>query len=254
MSDVTPIAAIGIICKTPRPGTSKTRLVPLLGPDGAAELAGSFLSDIADVIQSLPAAIGCRAYAIYAPEGSEAELRRHLPLSFGLVCRRDATLGVVLLSATEHLLSEGHDVVVLVNADSPTMPADLIARAISAARAPGDRVVLGPATDGGYYLIALKNAHQNLFHDIAWSTAAVLQQTVERAREIGLPAELLAPWYDVDDVASLAQLIDELQDGRLPFAHGDLTGSAANATRAFLARHPDLPRRLASARAEKPSP
>lgn len=240
MSDATPTAGIGIICKTPTPGASKTRLLSLLGPDGAAELAGCFLRDTSDVIQSIPAAAGCRGYAIYAPEGSEATLRRFVPASFGLVCRRDATLGVVLSGATEHLLAEGHDVVVLVNADSPTMPFELIASAIAATRAPGDRVVLGPATDGGYYLIALKTAHRRLFEDIAWSTATVLEQTLQRAREIGLEARLLAPWYDVDDAASLAELIDELHAGQRLAGLAQYPGGRATATRAFLAKYPRI--------------
>ena len=240
MADAKPTAAIGIICKTPQPGASKTRLLSLLGPDGAAELAGCFLRDISAVIESIPVAVGCRGYAIYAPEGSEAALRRFIPATFGLVCRRNATLGVVLSGATEHLLAAGHDVVVLVNADSPTMPFELIRDAIAAAREPGDRVVLGPATDGGYYLIALKMAHRQLFEDIAWSTAAVLQQTLARAREIDLETRLLAPWYDIDDAASLAELIEELQAGQRPSGLAEHLSGPAAATRAFLARHPRM--------------
>ena len=247
MVDATPTAAIGIICKTPRPGASKTRLLSLLGPEGAAELAGAFLQDISAVIESLPAALGAHGYAIYAPEGTETALRRFVPASFGLVCRRDATLGVVLSSATEHLLAAGHDVVVLVNADSPTMPFELIAAAIAAAREPGDRVVLGPATDGGYYLIALKAAHRHLFHDIAWSTAAVFDQTVARAGEIGLDVRPLPPWYDVDDAESLAALIDEVHLGSRPPGLAGYLSAPATATRAFFARHPQLRRNIAAA-------
>ena len=70
--------------------------------------------------------------------------------------------------------------------------------------------VLGPAEDGGYYLIGLKRAHPRLFEEIAWSTPLVFAQTVERAREIGLEPVVLPPWYDVDDVASLHRLHREL--------------------------------------------
>ena len=139
-------AAIGIICKTPHPGRSKTRLVPILGARGAAELAAAFLRDIATAIEMVPAAVGRRGYAVYAPQGSEADLRPHLPADFGLLCRRDATLGIVLLSATEHFLAQGHDGVLLVNADSPSLPPLLLAAALAALRAPGDRAVIGPAT------------------------------------------------------------------------------------------------------------
>ena len=151
-----PTVAIGVICKTPISGASKTRMIPWFGADGAAALAGCFLRDMATTIEAVPHAIGRRGYAVYAPEGSEGALRDYLPDHFGLVCRRDATLGVVLLSATEHLLAAGHDGVVLVNADSPTLPPQLLEQAITEMRRPGPRVVLGPAIDGGYYLIALK--------------------------------------------------------------------------------------------------
>jgi hypothetical protein len=237
-------AAIGIICKTPKPGSSKTRLLPLLGAAGAAELSGSFLSDVASAIEAVPEELGRQGYAIYAPEGSETELKSYLPAHFGLVCRRDATLGVVLRSATTHLLSEGHDCVVLVNADSPTLPPSLLGAAIVAVRAPGDRVVLGPATDGGYYLIAMKAVHPHLFSDIPWSTPAVRDTTVRRAGEIDLPVATLPLWYDIDDPETLATLLDEISHGALPFETNGIRGGPATATRCFLAKHPELAERL----------
>ncbi len=72
----------------------------------------------------------------------------------------------MLLGATEHLLGLGHDAVVLLNGDSPTLPPLTIAAAMATLRQPGDRAVFGPASDGGYYLIGLKRAHAALFHDI----------------------------------------------------------------------------------------
>ena len=241
---MTASAAIGIICKTPTPGASKTRLLPLLGRDGAAELAGCFLRDVASAITAVPTAIGRRGYAVYAPEGSEAELRRYLPADFGLLCRRGTTLTPVLLGATEQLLLQGHDCVVLVNADSPTLPAAFIASAVAELRKPGDRVVLGPATDGGYYLIGLKQPHVPLFTDIPWSTPAVLATTRLRATEIGLAEVLLPEWYDVDDKETMAILLAEVQAGILPFDARGVRGGPAGATRQFLAGHPDLASRL----------
>jgi rSAM/selenodomain-associated transferase 1 len=230
-------AGIGIICKTPQPGLSKTRLVPLLGARGAADLAAAFLRDTAAAIEAVPAAVGRTGYAIYSPQGSEAELRPLLPENFGLICRRDATLGVVLLGATELLLAHGHDGVLLVNADSPTLPPLLLAAALAALRAPGDRAVIGPATDGGYYLIGLKQAHARLFADIPWSSPGVMGATLERANEIGLAAAMLPTWYDVDDARSLAMLIDEIDGRPLPFDTSGLTAGPAPATRALLRRH-----------------
>ena len=242
-------AAIGIICKTPRSGSSKTRLIGMLGPDGAAEIAGCFLRDVAAAIDSLPKSIGRKGYAIYSPEGSEADLRQHLPADFDYLCRRDSNLGVVLHGAVEHLLASGHDSVILVNGDSPTLPPTVLSAAIEALRAPGDRLVLGPAADGGYYLIGLRTAHARLFADIAWSTPAVLATTLQRAGEIGLETRLLPVWYDVDDEETLHVLIGELEGRGLPFDSHGLTGGPASATRRFVDRLPDLARPAATRRA-----
>jgi hypothetical protein len=81
--------------------------------------------------------------------------------------------------------------------------ADILAR-------PGDRVVLGPSTDGGYYFLGLKRPHWRLFEAIDWSTPSVAEQTCHRAAELGLEVSFLDPWYDVDDAAGLRQLIPEL--------------------------------------------
>jgi uncharacterized protein len=239
-------AAVAIICKTPIPGSSKTRMIPLVGTDGAAELAGSFLRDVAAAIEAVDPASGRQGYAVYAPEGSEARLRTFLPADFGLLCRRDATLGVVLLGAAQHFLSAGHDCVVLVNADSPTLPSALIAAAIDALRQPGDRVVLGPAADGGYYLIGLKHAHERLFADIPWSTPEVYARTVARAGEIGVPVTSLATWYDVDEIDTLAMLLAEMHGVKPEFPGVFPTGGEAVFTRAFLAEHPELAEKVAA--------
>jgi uncharacterized protein len=240
-------AGIGIICKTPKSGVSKTRLHGVLGSEAAAELAGCCLTDVADSIASIPGTIGVRGYAVFSPEGSETELRRFLPENFELICRRDATLGVVLLGATQALLDLGNDCAVLVNADSPTLPRALLEQTIEKLRAPGDRMILGPAIDGGYYLIGLKQAHARVYQDIAWSTSAVLQTTIVRAGEIGLPVEVLSPWYDIDDAASLQTLVDDVQRDIRPEDCGTLASGPARATRKFLARHPELDGRLALA-------
>ena len=79
---------------------------------------------------------------------------------------------------------------------------------------PGERAVLGPCTDGGYYLLGLKTMHRRLFEDITWGTERVAAQTMERAREVKLDVHLLPPWYDVDDVEGLRRLHDELGSAR----------------------------------------
>jgi rSAM/selenodomain-associated transferase 1 len=223
-------AAIGIICKAPQPGRSKTRLAAAIGEFAASELSACFLRDVAAAIESVPEGLGRRGYGVYAPAGAEHIMRQLLPASFGLLLQAGDNLGHVLLGATRALLGAWHDGVLLVNGDSPTLPSKLLIEAIEILREPGDRMVLGPASDGGYYLIGLKHPHPHLFEDIAWGTETVARSTCERAVEIGLATTMLAEWYDVDDALTLRWLQDELA-GRLPRFRG---GGFAAATRAFL--------------------
>ena len=133
----------------------------------------------------------------------------------------------------EDQFAAGAGRVVLIGSDSPTLPTEYIHRAFQALR--DNAVVLGPAADGGYYLVGLKHPHRRLFEAIPWSTNAVMAATLERAREIGLPVSLLPTWYDIDDASSLALLEAELAGNPLPFAPSGLTGGPAIHTRRLLA-------------------
>ena len=101
--------------------------------------------------------------------------------SIGLIETVAPTLGECLHHAAATLLRAGHGAVCLINSDSPTLPVGYLVAAATALAAPGDRIVLGPSTDGGYYLIGMKRPHPGLFEDIAWSTDQVLSQTLARA-------------------------------------------------------------------------
>jgi len=228
---MTAAAAIGIMCKAPRPGQTKTRLAAMIGADAAAALSACFLRDIAATIEELPARLRCKGYGVYAPAGTEPELRRIFPSSFGLLLQADSEFGNLLYGATRDFLAGGHDCVALVNGDSPTLPRALLVEAVEALRRPGDRMVLGPASDGGYYLIGLKTPHRHVFTDIPWGTDAVARLTIERAAQIDLETVLLPEWYDVDDATTLGWLRDELAGRSDRFRDG---GDAA-ATRAYLA-------------------
>jgi rSAM/selenodomain-associated transferase 1 len=224
------LAAIGIICKSPQPGHAKTRLAQAIGSAAAAHLAACFLRDVAAAVEAVPLQLGRRGFAVYAPAGSEAVLQRCLPPTFGLLLQAHADFENVLLGATSDLLDRGHDCVLLVNADSPTLPPSYLVQAIEAMRRPGDRMVLGPASDGGYYLIGLKYPHRHIFTDIEWGTTSVARSTLERAAEIGLEAVLLPEWYDIDDLETLGWLREELAGRNARFRGG----GRAVATRAYL--------------------
>jgi len=230
------VAAIGIICKAPQPGRSKTRLATAIGVVAASELSACFVRDVAAAIEAVPGALGRRGYGVYAPAGAEHIMRRLLPAAFGLLLQAGDDLGYVLFGAARALLLAGHDCVLLINGDSPTLPPRLLVQAIETLREPGDRMVLGPASDGGYYLIGLKRPHRQLFTQIAWGTETVARSTCERAAEIGLATTLLPEWYDVDDLETLRWLQDELAGHSTRFR----AGGFAPASRAFLKTAPQI--------------
>ena len=225
--------ALAIMTKAPTAGTVKTRLVPPLTPDEAATLQACFLKDTAESIAALGAR-GRAGIAVYTPEGTEPLFRELLPPGFTLVPQRGEGLGDRLRNAAVDIFAEGYATVCLVDSDSPTLPPAALVRAAAALEQPGERIVLGPADDGGYYLIGVKASRPRLFADIAWSTDSVLAQTVARARELRLEVELLPSWYDVDDGPSLRRLCEEL----VPDAPASAAspGYAAPHTRSYLRR------------------
>jgi rSAM/selenodomain-associated transferase 1 len=202
--------------KAPRSGEVKTRLVPPLCAEEASLLSACFVKDILANLLAVSESVPVECYAAYSPLGSEGTFRDFLPQQIHLLPPRSVGLANSLPDAIEDLIARGYQGACLVNADSPTLPTSLLVQAVTSLRAPGDRVVLGPATDGGYYLIGLKHPHRRLFQDIDWSTERVYRQTAERAASIGLELVTLPAWYDVDDAASLNWLCQELFDGRRP--------------------------------------
>jgi uncharacterized protein len=222
--------AVAVMAKAPRAGAAKTRLLPTLSPEEAAALSACFIWDAAENIAAAARQAAIAGYIAYSPLGAEAEFRPLRAAGTELLPSRRTGLGASLCDAADDLLAAGYGAACLVNSDSPTLPTSVLVSAARALAGPGDRIVLGPAEDGGYYLIGLKQPHARLFEDIAWSTPLVFAQTVERAREIGLEPIVLPTWYDVDDVGSLRRLVAELREGG-----GDGEASyAAPRTAAFL--------------------
>ncbi len=211
---------IAVMAKAPRPGHSKTRLVPPLTFDEAAAMSAAFLHDTSSNIVAASQRSAIAAYVAYAPAGLETLLQPHLAPGTRLVLANGAieappnltSFGRCLLHAIRALLDAGHRSACVLNADGPTLPTDFLVQAASILAAPGDRAVLGPAEDGGYYLLGLKHAHAHVFADIAWSTGSVAETTRKRAAELGLELIELPSWYDVDDAPSLARLLQDLDD------------------------------------------
>jgi len=210
---------IAFMAKASAPGRAKTRLVPPLTFDQAADLNTAFLQDVAANLAAADEQARATAgqdlaivgYAAYGPPGSSDFFRRILPASVGLIEAWLPNFGDCLFHTIVEIFSRGHHSAVVLNSDSPTLPTALLVEAAEVLAQPGDRAVLGPSTDGGYYLLGLKQAHAHMFEDIAWSTERVAEQSLARARQIGLDVHLLPAWYDVDDVDALKRLDAELR-------------------------------------------
>ena len=211
------LCALGIMTKAPEAGKVKTRLTPPLTPTEAATLNQCFLRDLSHSIADAAGKSPARGVAIYTPVGKELAYDEILPDGFLLVPQRGNDFGERLCCAVNDLLSAGFDSVCLINSDSPTVPVANFAEAANELAKPGDRIVLGPSDDGGYYLIGMKRLHRRVFEDVEWSTERVMEQTLERAREIGAAVYQLPRGYDVDDRATLQRLSNEL----LGHASGD---------------------------------
>ena len=152
----------------------------------------------------------CGPVAVYTPVGAESAYTDVLPADFSLLPQRGDEFGERLYFAVEDLFKCGFDSLCLIDSDSPTVPAENFEQAVELLSTSEDRVVLGPSDDGGYYLIGVKKPHRHLFEQIDWSTERVLNQTMQRATEIGIEVKLLPTGYDVDDDASLRRLCNEL--------------------------------------------
>jgi rSAM/selenodomain-associated transferase 1 len=205
---------IAFMAKASAPGRAKTRLVPPLTFDEAAALNTAFLQDVADNVllaaRHAAADAGIAGYAAYGPPGTEDFFCGILPGTIGLIGAWLPNFGDCLFHTIGEILARGHASAVVLNADSPTLPTVLLAETAAILARPGDRAVLGPSSDGGYYLLGLKAAHRRMFEDIDWSTERVAGQTLARAHEIGLEVHTLPVWYDVDDMDDLRQLHAEL--------------------------------------------
>jgi uncharacterized protein len=231
---------ISVMAKASAPGRTKTRLVPPLTYQEAAAFNTAFLQDITANILAATQTRPIQPYMAYGPPGpdSVAFFRDTLPPGVRLVEAWWPDFGSCLYGAIDRLLEVGHASAVVLNSDSPTLPTSLLVETAEVLAQPGDRAVLGPSTDGGYYLLGLKSRHRRLFEDITWSTDQVAEQTLARAAEIGLAVHVLPAWYDVDDAQSLSVLYGELFEDR-PFTRGrdrHRAGASARLMRTLLAR------------------
>ena len=195
------MTTFGMFVKAPEPGRVKTRLAASIGDAPAAELYRAFLTDLIERFRKT----GDRRVLAYAPaDDTTCEFFRQLGgCNYELWQQPDADLGTRMKKFFEAF---GPEPVVLIGSDSPTLPSNFPDLAFGMLR--HHDLVLGPATDGGVYLIGLNQQQRTwpIFDGIDWSTARVLDQVMRRLIELDARVEALPPWYDIDDPTDLAFL------------------------------------------------
>jgi uncharacterized protein len=194
--------ALVIVGKAPRPGHTKTRLAPPLSPVEAADLARAFLLDAVD----LGLALNWERVSVVHPAGDGPMLHDLLPPYAHCREQTGMGLGAALSGAFEQHFAAGFDRVVLIDSDSPTLPAGIVGAACD--QLEQHDVTIGPSADGGYYLLGLREPRPALFEGVTWSTSTVYQQTLQRAH--GLRVADLPEWYDVDGPQDLTRLEADL--------------------------------------------
>jgi rSAM/selenodomain-associated transferase 1 len=204
---------MAVMGKASAPGRTKTRLVPPLSAAQAADMNTAFLKDMVGNLLHAAREIPIAPYVAFGPTGSEPFFRSCLPTDLPLIECSLPHFGACLDRAITSLLERGHGAACVLNSDSPTLPTRLLVAAARALADLEDGVVIGPSTDGGYYLLGMNRAHRRLFDEIDWSTPRVFEQTLERAAQSSLSVTVLEPWYDVDDAEGLGRLRTDLRVG-----------------------------------------
>ena len=195
-----------IFAKYPTPGKVKTRLARSIGAARAARLYRGFLKIILKKFAASPPAD--RIVCAISPVSRVEQFAGEFPGANAYIAQADvADLGERMHIVFEQILTQGARKVVIIGSDSPNLPLQFVRQAFEALDAAD--VVLGPAEDGGYYLIGVRESHAEIFRDIEWGTNRVLRQSISRIHNSGLRLSLLEPFYDVDDLHGLMRLIDD---------------------------------------------
>ncbi len=201
-----------VFVKHPHPGSAKTRLIPALGPEIAAALYQVLAEQ--EIRNTRPEAGEYRRMFFFAPEEAEAEVAGWLP-GERLLPQLGTDLGARMSAAFAAAFAAGAERAAIIGTDVPWVSRQTVVEAFRALD--GHDVVLGPAQDGGYYLLALSRHRPALFEDIPWSTPSALSATADRAGALGLSVHLLDPMRDIDTIEDLRaewQRLRPLLEGR----------------------------------------
>lgn len=205
--------AIGLMCKIPAAGLSKTRLAATIGEDAALSLASAFLSDAISALRSASEITCSKAFCFFRPSTAADRMRSLAGSGIVLLPQDEADLGHSMLSALNAMRKQCPRGAVLFGSDVPTLPHIVLAQAVEILRNGNTDAVFGPSEDGGYYLAGIRNSRAApLFAPMFWSTSSVMDETRKRASAAGLRIHEVERWYDIDTADSLARLQSDLRD------------------------------------------
>lgn len=219
--------AFVLYARVPRRGEVKTRLTPWLDRDEALALHVAMLEDSLRLLRAAAKRAGAVPYVAFSeawepPASAPWENLARVAGATRRLPQRGPDLGARLIRTCDALLDRRHGGVVIIGSDSPSLPPDY-PRQAQAALQDGADLAIGPAEDGGFYLVGLRRPSPELFEGIPWGTGRVCGAIREAATRLGLRSAQLPPWYDIDRPADLTRL------------HGGRDAERARCTAAFAA-------------------
>ena len=195
--------ALVIMAKAPLPGAVKTRLVPPLSPEEAADLYRALLLDL---LESLGSFRGADLFIAFTPAEAAPLFNDMAPLGFVSFPQRGEDLGEKMSHIFEELFTKSYRNIVIIGSDMPIFPSRFLQDAFMALEGSERDLVLGPSRDGGYYLIGMKRHIPEILKGIPWSSDNVLSVTTRKLADLGLHPRFLPSWFDVDTLEDLRYL------------------------------------------------
>jgi uncharacterized protein len=192
-----------IFTRYPEPGKAKTRLIPVLGAVGAANLHRQMTENTINKVKALQS-FRPVSVEVYFAGNNQLLMQNWLGSDIVYQPQSEGDLGCRMAEAFRAAFTSGMDSVIIIGTDCPDLDAQLMGEAFQ--KLASHELVLGPATDGGYYLIGLRRLIGELFTGINWGTSEVLQQTVEIAERMGIAIASLPPLSDIDRPEDLSIL------------------------------------------------
>lgn len=202
-----------LFSRYPQAGSTKKRLIPLLGAEAAARLQKALIEHVTGIISGWRDR-GETCVTICYDDGNDDLFRKWIGDSFHYSAQARGHIGIRMSKAIEAAFQRGSERVCLLGTDIPGIDSTLLSDAFE--KLESADIVLGPAFDGGYYLIGMNKLHRQLFDDMAWSTASVAQETLRRAASAGLRVARLKQLHDVDEPHDLVHIPFQLRSLALP--------------------------------------